>query len=234
MPSGEATSQPASTPGAVPAARTRRSRLYLGGAGIAAAVVLLALAAGFLYYVSLLPNEEVVIERRADGIVALTGGAERIGDAVELLATGRGKRLLITGVNRQTRPEELSRLLPHYERVFTCCVDIDHSAVNTIGNAVETRRWMRERGFRSLVVVTSSYHMPRAMAELAHQLPDVALTAYPVITDRQKTEPWWSNATTAKLLLSEYVKYLCALVRMRFDPPAPETVAGAAAQQARY
>ena len=139
-------------------------------------IAAVALAAGFFCYAALVPSEEVVIERRADGIVALTGGADRIGDAVELLATGRGRRLLITGVNRATKLEELSRFSPQYERVFSCCVDIDHSAINTIGNAVETRRWMRERGFRSLVVVTSSYHMPRAMAELAHQLPDVALT----------------------------------------------------------
>ena len=80
--------------------------------------------------------------RNADGIVALTGGPFRINDALDLLAAGRGKRLLISGVNPATRPGEISRLMPEHQRWFTCCVDIDHSATNTIGNAIETRRWV--------------------------------------------------------------------------------------------
>ena len=70
--------------------------------------------------------------------------------------------------------------------------DFDHS-VNTLGNAVETRRWAQAKGFRSLIVVTSAYHMPRAMAEIAHQLPEVALVAFPAVTDRLRTEPWWTK-----------------------------------------
>jgi hypothetical protein len=63
--------------------------------------------------------------------------------------------------------------------------------------------------------------MPRALAELAHQLPDAALIPFPVVSDRLRIEPWWSNGETTKLVLSEYLKYLFAKVRMRFD-----TVAG--------
>ena len=68
--------------------------------------------------------------------------------------------------------------MPEHERWFTCCVDIDHSATNTIGNAIETRRWVKARGFQSLIVVTANFHMPRAMVELGHELPDVALVPY--------------------------------------------------------
>jgi uncharacterized SAM-binding protein YcdF (DUF218 family) len=101
--------------------------------------------------------------------------------------------------------------------LFACCIDIDHSAINTIGNAIETRRWASEHGFRSLVVVTSAYHMPRALAEIAHQLPDATLVPFPVVTERQRAEPWWSSAGSARMLMSEYLKYLVAIVRMRFD-----------------
>jgi uncharacterized SAM-binding protein YcdF (DUF218 family) len=101
--------------------------------------------------------------------------------------------------------------------LFDCCIDIDRSAINTIGNAVETRRWARERGFHSLIIVTSSYHMPRALAEISHQLPDATLLPFPVTTERQRAEPWWSNAGSARMLVSEYLKYLVAIVRMRFD-----------------
>ena len=52
-----------------------------------------AFVAGFLWFVATVPTEEVSINRPADGIVVLTGGASRIADAIELLAAGRGKRL---------------------------------------------------------------------------------------------------------------------------------------------
>jgi len=175
-----------------------------------------ALLAGFLWYVTLI-DQEAAPEGSVDAIVALTGGPERIGEAVEQLAAGRGKRLLITGVNRATNVDALARLVPRYEALFDCCIDIDRAAINTIGNAVETRRWARERGFHSLMVVTSSYHMPRALAEISHQLPDATLLPFPVTTERQRAEPWWSNPGSARMLVSEYLKYLVAIVRMRFD-----------------
>ncbi len=176
----------------------------------------MALLVGFAWYATLI-DRETAPEGGADAIVALTGGPERIGEAVEQLAAGRGKRLLITGVNRSTNVDALARLVPHYEALFDCCIDIDHSAINTIGNAIETRRWARERGFHSLLIVTSSYHMPRALAEISHQLPDATLLPFPVTTERQRAAPWWSNAGSARMLVSEYLKYLVAIVRMRFD-----------------
>ena len=88
--------------------------------------------------------------------------------------------------------------MPDFTRCLACCVDLDYSAQNTLGNAVETRRWAMDRGLHSLIVVTSSYHMPRAMAELANQLPDVALIPYPVVSDKLRIEPWWSNIATPR------------------------------------
>ncbi len=183
----------------------------------AGAAVLLGL--GFLWFIWRVPTEEVALEQNADGIVALTGGASRIADAIELLASGRGKRLLISGANRATSSNEISRLNPEFEGWVRCCVDFDRS-LNTLGNAIETRRWAEQRGFRSLIVVTSNYHMPRALAEIAHQLPDATLLPFPVVTDRQRAEPWWTSGATAKLMFSEYVKYIFARVRMGLNPAA--------------
>ncbi len=177
----------------------------------------LLLAGGFFWFAAQIPGDEVTLGRKADGIVALTGAAARIPDAIELLAAERGKRLLITGVHRATSAKEIARLTPLYSQYFTCCIDLDRSALNTFGNALETKRWAREHGFNSLVVVTSNWHMPRAMAEIAHQLPDVTLIPYPVISEMVKTEPWWSNTGTARFLGAEYLKYLFALTRMRID-----------------
>ncbi len=170
--------------------------------------------AGFLWFLHLVPEEEIKLAEKADGIVVLTGGSSRIEDAVELLALGNGRRLLISGVHRMTSEREIARLRPEHEKIFACCVDLDRSAVNTLTNATETRRWVQSRGFKSLIVVTSSYHMPRAMAELSHQMPDTALIAFPVISDTLKAG--WANGPTMRLLFLEYVKYMVAVARMRF------------------
>src|SRR5436305_871062 len=180
-------------------------------------VLLAAVGAGFVWFVRHVPAEEVTLKQNADGIVVLTGGASRIEDAMELLAAGHGKRLLISGVHRATSSAEITRLIPRYERFVSCCVDLDHSAVNTVGNAVETRRWVKDQHFTSLIVVTSAYHMPRTMAELAKQLPGTALVPFPVVTDKLRSEPWWTSAPTARLILSEYAKFVVAQLRMRIE-----------------
>jgi uncharacterized SAM-binding protein YcdF (DUF218 family) len=190
--------------------RGRGGRAILIGVTLAVAL----LGADFLWFVHRMPTSEVAPTRNADGIVALTGGPFRINDALDLLAAGRAKRLLISGVNPITRPGEISRLVPEHERWFTCCVDIDHSATNTIGNAVETRRWVKARGFQSLIVVTANFHMPRAMVELEHELPDVALVPYGVVSEKVRVEAWWQNPETARLLFLEYLKYIVARVRL--------------------
>ena len=177
----------------------------------------IALVLGFFGFIWLLPSQQVTLDENADGIVVLTGGTSRVADALDLLAAGRGKRLLITGVNTGTTTGDIARQTVDYKKWLACCVDLDYEALNTVGNAVQARRWALEHNFKSLIVVTSAYHMPRALAELAHQLPDATLIPYPVVSDRLRIEPWWSNGATARLVVSEYLKYLFAKVRMRFD-----------------
>ena len=198
-------------------------RRVIGCICAAPAIALLVLVGGFLWFSLHIANKESPLDRAADGIVVLTGGASRIADAVELLASGRGRRLLITGVAPTTNTAELIRLVPDYERWFGCCIDLDYTAVNTVGNAAEARRWARERGFRSLVVVTSGYHMPRAMLEIGHRLPDVTLIPFPVVSGQSHAERWWSNAGMAKVIVFEYLKFIVAAARIRLEPVSDTT-----------
>ena len=207
-------------------------------------LVVLAVLGGFVAFLSQLRDIESPPEHKADGIVVLTGGASRLSDAMELLAKGFGKRLLISGVHPLSGTSDISRSLPDNQSLLNCCVDLDRSAVNTRSNAAETRRWAHERGFKSLIVVTSNYHMPRAIVELSHAMPEIKLIPFAVVGDKWREEPWWSNGGTLRLVLSEYVKYLAAEVRVRLadmgldltreakDSPPPTTARPPATAQA--
>jgi uncharacterized SAM-binding protein YcdF (DUF218 family) len=219
---------PADRSNAAPAAG-RRGRLrativaVLGMAFVAAAI-------GFVGFISQLRGAETRPSRTADGIVVLTGGSSRVSDAMELLADGYGKRLLISGVHPTSAASDISRSVTDNQSLMNCCVDLDRSAVNTRSNAAETRRWARERGFKSLIVVTSNYHMPRAIVELSHAMPDITLIPYAVVGDKWRDEPWWTNGATMRLLLSEYVKYVAAEVRVRLADAGLEMMREAAEQ----
>ena len=179
------------------------------------AVVFVAAAIGFVGFLSQLRGAETEHAAKADGIVVLTGGSSRVSDAMELLAGGYGKRLLISGVHPTNAASDISRSLSDNQSYLNCCVDLDRSAVNTRSNAAETRRWANERGSKSLIVVTSNYHMPRAIVELSHAMPEIQLIPFAVVGDKWRDEPWWTSGTTLRLLLSEYVKYVAAELRVR-------------------
>jgi uncharacterized SAM-binding protein YcdF (DUF218 family) len=202
--------------------RARPATVLLRGIGWVTVLICitipLAFLLGFFWFTGRVPAGDTTKPVGAtDGIVVLTGDSARVSEAIELLAHGYGQRLLISGASPSTSATEISRLNPEFARWIRCCVDFDRS-LNTLGNAVETRRWTERRRFRSLTVVTSDYHMPRAMAEIAHQLPRTRLVAFPVTSDRLRAEPWWASGPAMRLLLSEYVKYIVARVRMRLDP----------------
>jgi uncharacterized SAM-binding protein YcdF (DUF218 family) len=199
-----------------PPARPLLARVARIAAFCLLAVGIVALA-GFFVFVNSIDRTERSPAARTDAIVALTGGAQRIGDAIDLLERGYGRRLLITGVNERTSREQIARLNPGQRRLFECCVDLDYRARNTIGNAIETRRWMRDNGFRSLIVVTSNYHMPRTLIELDHVLPGARKVPYPVVTGSVDLDAWWRDPATMKLLAYEYIKLLAVYFRTRFE-----------------
>lgn len=181
-----------------PAVPRHRAPTALRMLGLAAGLGAVALFAGFLIFVGALARHERTPADRADGIVALTGGAQRIGDAIDLLAGGYGRRLLITGVNERTSRDEIARLNPTQRALIACCVDLDYRARNTIGNAIETRRWMRAHRFNTVAVVTSNYHMPRTLIELVHALQDrERVLPHPVVTEAFDADRWWQSPPAA-------------------------------------
>jgi uncharacterized SAM-binding protein YcdF (DUF218 family) len=143
----------------------------------------------------------------------LTGGPFRLSAAARLLAAGLGSRLLISGVNHMTTREDLFRSSGLTHVLFDCCVDIGYSAHDTSGNADEAKEWVDHHRFARLIVVTSSYHMPRSLTELGRALPQVALIPYPVVPRTFRAERWWMHASSIRLLFTEYLKFLPSAAR---------------------
>lgn len=176
-------------------------------------VLLLAYGLSFVLFVSNLPSAPEGLPK-ADGIVALTGGGERLDTAVALLERGVGKRLLVSGVSQEISKETVGKMAGGGRR-FDCCADIGYAAEDTHGNAEEAAEWARDNRFASLVVVTARYHMPRTLREFSARMPDVALIPYPVDQSRIDLSGWWLHLHTVQLLHREYVKYLASLVTTR-------------------
>ena len=173
-------------------------------------------AAGFLLFVNSVVATQPDGKQAADGIVVLTGGASRINDAVQLLADGRGKRLLVTGLNPSTSRHDLARAMGNKSYLVECCVDLDYQAVNTIGNATETFEWAKKNRFTRLVIVTSNYHMPRTLLELKRIFPEGVFIPHAVESPSLELQSWWAHLPTLRLLLSEYAKYIAAQLRTAF------------------
>ncbi|MET0272874.1 MAG: YdcF family protein [Phenylobacterium sp.] len=154
---------------------------------------------------------------RAEGIVVLTGANsnQRIAAAVGLLEDGLGQRVLVSGVNREASREDIRTVSKAVRRLYDCCVDLGFTAADTVGNARETAEWAKAMRYRSLIVVTADYHLPRAMLELRAVLrePAMRLQPYAVATPSLKAKGWWRSPKSARLMVVEYCKYLAILGR---------------------
>jgi hypothetical protein len=144
------------------------------------AIMFVGAAVGFVGFLSQLRGAESQPGQTADGIVVLTGGSSRVSDAMELLAGGYGKRLLISGVHPTNDLNDISRSLPDNQSLLGCCVDLDRSAINTRSNAAETRRWAHERGFKWLLL---SEYAKYVAVEVRVRLADVGLDLAPEAAD---------------------------------------------------
>ncbi len=203
------------------AAPRASSRTIMKLFGIVALFVVGLLGYGFWIFADSIERTEAVLPSSADGIVVLTGGPDRIAEGMDLLAGGLGKRLLITGVGPGVSFEKLGKPMPRYKLLLDCCVDIEYTAQNTVGNAVAARDWAARNSYRSLIVVTSSYHLPRALVEFRRAMPEATLYSHPVNSDRSSGERWWRDGSVARLIILEYGKFLVAWCRLQLASISP-------------
>ncbi|PSJ50529.1 YdcF family protein [Mesorhizobium ephedrae] len=165
----------------------------------------------FAQHVSMLSTPKDVAP--ADAIIVLTGGQARLDTALGLLQSGKGKRLLISGVHPAASRESLRAATGGDRGLFSCCVDIDHAALDTIGNAEESAKWMENHAYGRVILVTNNYHMPRSLLEMERLVDGAELEPYPVVTSRLNGGQWLTKPAALRVMFTEYTKYVAALAR---------------------
>ncbi|MFQ5346885.1 MAG: YdcF family protein [Rhodothalassiaceae bacterium] len=169
--------------------------------------------AGLVWFVATEPDLPLLpADGRVDAVVVLTGSAGRIAAGLEVLKSGRARRMLVSGVDPELPLSALRPAIPADEDLFRCCIDLGRAARNTEGNAAEAVAWARAHGHRSLAVVTADWHMRRSLLEFARHPDAPRLYAIPVAGD----------AGLARLFL-EYNKYLVAALRRLAAAPSAVT-----------
>ncbi len=160
------------------------------------ALCLLIYCLGFAWFSIWLPRPLDL--RSTDAIVVLTGGAGRIDRGLSLLQEGAAKKMLISGVDRTVRPHELAVRYNTPDHLFDCCITLGREAIDTRSNGIETAHWLEKRGYDTVRLITSDWHMRRAAFELREALPNDIVLVY----DAVPTRP------SLAMLFKEYNKYL--------------------------
>lgn len=168
---------------------------------------------GFLWFANEVTSLKAPDGMKADAIVVLTGGYQRIDQAVGLLRDGAGKRLLISGAHPSATPTQIRKTTQVSASLFSCCVDIGYDAIDTIGNANEIIRWIHDHGYRSVLVVTNNYHMPRSLHELRRRDVETQFIPYPVVSSDLTRKAWFTEPDVLRTMLAEYGKMAAAMVR---------------------
>jgi uncharacterized SAM-binding protein YcdF (DUF218 family) len=168
---------------------------------------------GFLHFVSEIPKEMQDDIYLVDAVVVLTGGSKRLETGFELLARGRASIMFISGVNKEVELRDLFAMEAGYDESLLDRVETGHGAKNTAENAREVSDWMSKRGFKSLYLVTATYHMPRSLDEFNYSMNGVEIIPYPVFPKSVRISDWWQWPGTTALLIGEYVKVLASSIR---------------------
>lgn len=120
---------------------------------------------------------------KIDAVVVFTGGANRVTTGLALLEQNISKKLYISGVNPSVTLADILNL-DGKNRQNLCCVYLDFEAKSTEANAQKTADWILENKIGSIILVTSDFHMPRALFEFNKKLNNVRVFPHAVKSDK--------------------------------------------------
>lgn len=170
---------------------------------------------GFAWFIGQIPNKQFNFsENSADAIVVLTGGSGRLEYGLLLLSQNNSQKIFISGVGVDVKISDILKFVPknidiNSVKKLSAKISLGRSAENTIGNAQETSAWINEHKYKSILLVTSDYHTPRAVLEFSEYLPNLTIIPAPVLVDDK-------TVNEKGLTISEYNKYLASKLRHIF------------------
>lgn len=176
----------------------------------------LVLILAFAWFAVNIPSAPLAAPVATDAIIVLTGGNGRVEQGLKALAEGEAPVLLISGVGQNVTRQEIlmAHATPQVRQAIARSggeIVLDYVASTTRSNADQTAQFVRERGVRSIRMVTAAYHMPRSMLEFRHQMPGVDIIADPVFPEPFVYQRWWQDAAMRRLVLREFSKYYAAM-----------------------
>ncbi|MDD7313688.1 MAG: YdcF family protein [bacterium] len=169
------------------------------------------LTIGFFGFIRTITHFKTPDDKKTDAIIVLTGGRNRIQIASTLLAQHKADKLFISGVGKDISLSDISQT-QHLIFEHPQDIDIGHEASNTVGNALETKDWVKKNNIKSIRLVTSNYHIPRSLLEFKEQNPALDIVIHPVYSEKIQKK-WWTSWQTFSLLFKEYNKFLYVYLR---------------------
>ncbi|MCL4677498.1 MAG: YdcF family protein [Alphaproteobacteria bacterium] len=181
--------------------------------GLIATLLSLWLGGFIIFSVYALTVSPSNTDEKTEAIVVLTGGNHRIQTGLDLLAQGLAPSMLISGVHEKVTVDDILKNWKGPLPPPTCCVTLGHKALTTYDNADEAKEWIESNGFKSIRLVTSGYHMGRALLEFKRSMPHIKTIPHPVAERDYGLLEWrfWELAFT------EYHKIIFRLLRMSLD-----------------
>jgi DUF218 domain-containing protein len=180
----------------------KRSWLLVGTLLGCLLVVLAAKAGSFLV---------VDAPRPSDVILVLAGETDvRPGRALELLAQGYGRRVLLD-VPTNAKLYEFAQIqlaqkyiqdLPQAALVSVCPID----GLSTKDESKDTEKCLAREGGVSVLIVTSDYHTRRALSIYRRELPGHEYSVAAARDPEQFGTRWWMHRQWAKTCFGEWLR----------------------------
>jgi len=159
-----------------------------------------------------------------DAIVVLTGGRGRVEEGIRLYRAHQARWLYLVGVDPSVRKGDLFKEQAGKRGGEE--IVLEKSSRNTLENALYTRDLIARREIRSIRLITSRYHMKRAILIFTSILPkDIAVYPCPVDSKNLK-QAWWAHGGSFRLLSSEFYKYCLFRAFFLFAPGELRSVRG--------
>lgn len=176
-------------------------------------LLLTAFLLGFAMFTFTLPTPADNAMQKTDAVIVLTGGEQRVAEGLKMLANSDAQHLLVSGVHPSVKINELLAV-HHYPQNLSNYITLGHNAIDTYGNALEAAQWVSTQNYNAICLITSDYHMPRALLFFRHLMPNVVILPHVVQPEVLQDARWWQRGDAVRLLARAYVDYLLAWPHM--------------------